>query len=234
MIILQKMHKLKTKENDYEKYEKIILPLLAVMALIPAGCGKSFDASGYVKALLDNSYKNDSAEFVAQGIGTKEEAEQVYNDGIQKEIDSLLLQADISDELAEEFSSVIKDAYKNVKYTVGEAAKQDDGSFTVEVKYQKMNIFAPAMEIFTTKTTEYMDEMTEKTANGEAAPSEAEIMEQSFTIMKDAIKDSMADVTYGDEETITVHVELNDNTYSVNEDDVVSLEQALFDYDAVQ
>jgi len=214
--------------------KKIILPLLAVMALIPAGCGKDIDASGYVKALLDNSYKNDSTEFVAQGVGTKEEAEQIYNDGIQKQIDSLLLQEDISDELAEEFSTVIKDVYKNVKYTVGEATKQDDGSFAVEVKYEKMNIFTPAMEAFTTKTTEYMDEMTEKAANGEAVPSEEELTEQSLSMMKDAIQESMANVTYGDEESMTVHVELNDNTYSVNEDDVVSLEQALFDYDAIQ
>ena len=57
--------------------KKVALMLCAVLAIgMMAGCG-SFDASAYVKAVLDNSYKNDSTGYVDQKIATKEEAEKM-------------------------------------------------------------------------------------------------------------------------------------------------------------
>ena len=52
-----------------KRLKTVAVMLMAVLALgLFGGCGISFDASAYIKALLDNSYKNDSAEFVAQKI----------------------------------------------------------------------------------------------------------------------------------------------------------------------
>lgn len=216
-----------------KKMRKIAILLAAAMlATVLGGCG-SFDASGYIKALLDNSYKNDSAAFVEQKIGTKEQATDLYEQGIETAMGSLTDQVQLSDELKAEFETVVKDIYKSVKYTVGEAVKKDDGSYEVEVKYQKMNVFAPAMESFNTASEAYVEEMTEKASSGEEVPSEEEINEASFTMLKDAIKDSMANVTYGDEETTTVRVELVNKVYTPNEDDVYNLEQLLFDIEAV-
>ena len=53
-----------------KKMRKIVILLAAVMAaVLLGGCG-NFDASGYIKALLDNSYKNDSTAFVEEKVGT--------------------------------------------------------------------------------------------------------------------------------------------------------------------
>ena len=57
--------------------KKILLPLLLAVTLLFGGCGKKFDPGNYVKALLDNSYKNDSTAFVEQEVGTKEQAEEL-------------------------------------------------------------------------------------------------------------------------------------------------------------
>ena len=47
-----------------KKMRKIAILLAAAMlAAILGGCG-SFDASGYIKALLDNSYKNEDRKSV--------------------------------------------------------------------------------------------------------------------------------------------------------------------------
>ena len=51
--------------------------VLAMAVVTLTGCA-SFDASAYLKAILDNSYKNDSTAFVEQKVGTKEEAAELY------------------------------------------------------------------------------------------------------------------------------------------------------------
>ena len=57
--------------------KKAALLLVSVLGIsVLGGCG-GFDASAYTKALLDNSYKNDSTDFVDLKIGTAEEAADI-------------------------------------------------------------------------------------------------------------------------------------------------------------
>lgn len=209
--------------------KKISLLLVAVLtATVLGGCG-SFDAGGYIKALLDNSYKNDSTAFVEQKVGTEEQAKELYDLGIETEMNSLISGVNISDGLRDEFKTVLQDVYKSVKYTVGEVEKQDDGSYVVEVKYQKMKVFAAAMQKFQEGQQAYTDELSELIQNDGEYPSEDEINEQVYTLLKDAIKDSLAQAEYESEASTTVRVELQNKVYSPNQDDVEALEYALFD-----
>lgn len=212
--------------------KKILLPLVAAATLLSGGCGKQFDAGNYVKALLDNSYKNDSTAFIEQEVGTKEQAEELYNEGIKNEVDAMLSQASVSESLSEEYTSLMKDIFKNVKYTIGESKKQDNGSYEVEVTYEKMNIFAPAVETYMTNLNTYTEEIAAATEDAGEIPSEEEINEKIFVLLKDALKQSLDNVTYEPEASITMHVELNGNMYSVNENDLKDMEMALFDIDA--
>lgn len=219
--------------RSMKKMRKAAILLAAMlMATVLGGCG-SFDASGYIKALLDNSYKNDSTAFVEQKIGTAEEASELYETGINTAMNSLTAQGQFSDELKAEFETVVKDIYKSVKYTVGEATKKDDGSYEVEVKYQKMKVFAGAMEKYTAATEAYVEEMTEKAGNGEEVPSDEEINEISYSMLKDAIQEALGSVEYEDEQTATVRVELKNKVYTPNEEDVYNLERLMFDIEAV-
>ncbi len=218
----------KTRKNRMQKGKWVsVLLIAALAAVLLGGCG-SFDASGYVKALLDNSYLGDSNAFVNQKVGTKEQAEELYEQGIETEMSSLTSQIQLSEELQEEFRAVLKEVFKNVKYTVGEAKKNGD-TYEVEVKYQKMNIFATALESFNTKSEEYMAEMTEKATNGEETPSDSEVNEEVFRLLKEAIQDSLANASFAEEASTIIHIELKNNTWTPNEDDVYQLEQLLFD-----
>ncbi len=66
-----------------------ILACLLMVSLL-GGCGSKFDASGYVKALLDNSYKNDSTQFVSMKIGTADEAAKLYEEGLDSEVSAMV------------------------------------------------------------------------------------------------------------------------------------------------
>ena len=205
-----------------KKMRKLALLLVAVLAAaVLGGCGGSFDASGYVKALLDNSYKGDSTEFVAQKVGSKEEAEKLYVEGLDSEMSTMTTGIQISEELEAEFREVVKDVYKNVKYTVGDATKKDD-VYEVEVKCQKMDIFGPTMESFYAAVEAY---------DGDTSDEDA-LNEQIVIMLRDAFKDTLANVAYEDEQSVTVRVELKNNVWTPNEDDIKKLQESLFDTEA--
>ena len=116
--------------------------ILACICMIGSlnGCAK-FDASAYVKAILDNSYLNDSTEFVEQKIGTAEEAAELYKQGIDAEMDAMLASVTLSDEVQEAYREFYENMFQKVKYTVGEATKIDKNTIAVTVTYENMNIF---------------------------------------------------------------------------------------------
>lgn len=205
------------------KMKKVMVLLAAVLvAAMSGGCGGSFDASQYVKALLDNSYKGDSEAFVKEKVGTKEEAEKLYIEGIDTEMASITDQAQVSEELEAEFRTVLQDVYKNVKYTVGDAEKKDSKTYEVEVKCEKMNIFGPTMESFYAAAEAYDGDTEDDAALNEAV----------VTMLKDSFKETLANVTYGDAESVTVRVELVNNVWTPNEADILTLQESLFDTEA--
>lgn len=215
-----------------KKVKKLALALVCVL-LVGAlcGCGAKFDATGYLSALLDNSYKGDSTEFVNQKLGTAEEAAKLYEEGIDTEMSGLLAGTTVSAELENEFRDLFKDMLGKVKYTVGDAEKQSDNSYVVTVTYEQMKIFEPTM-------TQYLADVeamaTEWASDPESAPSEAEMMEAIYAAMKDCLKANLANVEYADSATTTVRIELSNNVYSPNQSDIQKLETLFLDTDAVQ
>ncbi len=211
-----------------KKLRIVSILLVAVMILgMLTGCGTRFDASAYVKALLDNSYKNDPTGIVEQNMGTEEEANALYEQGLDTEMDSLTSGITISDELKAEYRSVFADMFAQAKYTVGEATEQDDGSYEVTVNYQTMKVFEPAMAAYTEGLTDLQDQWSAE------VPSDDEMYEAIYTLLKDCIKDALPDAEYDEEESMIVHVEISDNTYSPNQEDLLNLELSLFDMDAM-
>lgn len=214
-----------------KKFTKKLSVLLACVmaACILGGCGSSFDASAYVKALLDNSYKNDSTDLVAQKIGTAEEAAALYEEGIDLEIEALTEGVTLSDELLAEYRDTMGNIFAAVKYTVGDAEKQSDGSYVVTIEYQQMQIFDAAMGLYEEAFTAWYEEVENDIAAGGDVPSDDEMYEQIYAIMKDCLDEALTTVTYGDTQTLTIRVEVVDNVYTPNETDLTNLECSLLD-----
>ena len=213
---------------------KIALVLASVMMIgLLSGCG-SFDASAYLAALLDNSYKNDSTAIVEQKIATAEEAAALYEEGLDTELDAIASSAGISAEQAENMRDSIADMLSKVKYTVGEAEKQDDGSYVVSVTYEQMNVFAPLLEKYMAAVEEKVNAWTEAALAGEATPSEDEMMDEVLALFGTTLEEVLANVTYAEPQTMTVRIELVDGLYAPNESDLYNLEYALFDNEAIQ
>lgn len=202
-----------------------------MMAGMLAGCAK-FDASAYLAALLDNSYKNDSTALVELGIGTEEEAATIYEQGLDTEMQALTSSAGISAEQAEGLRDVIADMLAGAKYTVGEAEAQDDGSYVVTVTYEQMNVFGPTIENYMAETEAIVAEWTEAYMAGEEVASEDELMAEVIDLFGTVLADSVANATYEAPQTTTVRIEKVDNAYQPNTEDLTNLEYVLFDSDA--
>ena len=202
-----------------------------MMAGMLAGCAK-FDASAYLAALLDNSYKNDSTALVELGIGTEEEAAAIYEEGLGTELEALTATAGISEEQAAGLKDVMADLLAGAKYTVGEAEAQDDGSYVVTVTYEQMNVFGPTIDTYMAETEALVAEWTEAVMAGEEAASEDEIMAEVIELFGTVLADSVANATYDEPQTTTVRIEKVDNAYQPNTDDLMNLEYLLFDSDA--
>lgn len=211
------------------KMKKLSMILACVMlAAFLGGCGASFDAAGYISAILDNSYKNDSSKFVSMKIGTAEEAAKTYEEGLSSEVDTLIEisgAGPASDEQRAQVETIMKDIYAKAKYTVDGAEKQDDGSYVVTVSYEQLNVFGPAIEAYLAD----VESLEEELLNATEMPSEDELMERLLTSYIDSFNNALANVTYDAPATTTIRVEVKDQMWQPNSSDVVELETNLFD-----
>lgn len=214
------------------KKNVFLLSCLMIMGLF-SGCA-SFDASAYLAAILDNSYKNDSTAIVEQEIATQEEAEALYEEGLDAELAGMITAAGITEEQTEDLRDVIADMLSKVKYTVGKAEKQDDDSYVVTVTYEQMNVFAPTLENYMKTVEEMMNIWTEAALAGEDTPSRDEMLNEVMGVFGTELSNVLANVTYAEPQTTTVRIELVDGLYVPNEDDLYNLKYELFDNDAVK
>ncbi|MBD5494228.1 MAG: hypothetical protein HDR12_07600 [Lachnospiraceae bacterium] len=209
----------------------IILACIMVVGVL-GGCGNSFDASAYLKALLDNSYKNDSSQLVSMKIATAEEAAEIYEEGLDAEVKEIASAAgSLSAEQEEEYKKVFADVLAGAKYTVGDAEKQDDGSYVVTVTYEQMNVFEPAMVSYMDAVIAQSTEWQNAALNGEAVPSDDEMMDWIITTLKDSIAESLKSVTYDEPQTATVKISIVNNVWTPSTSDLANLEEVFFDLD---
>lgn len=213
-----------------KKMSGVLAGVLFVSTL--AACS-SFDATAYLKAILDNSYKNDQTGIVELNYGTAEEAAEIYEAGIESVKFSLLGTDETSEEFDAEYTQICKDIYASVKYTVGEAVLVDDETYEVTVTYEKMNVFENAFTSYQTVIAERIAEWTTASLAGEEIPTEEEQETELIEAFNVCLKEALANATYDAPATMTVRLHLVDNLWSPNTDDIGALELALFDYDAI-
>ncbi len=209
----------------------LVLSCIMMMGLL-GGCGEKFDASAYLKALLDNSYKNDSTAIVEMEIATAEEAAALYEEGLQAELDVMLTTAGITEEQIPGIRDIMADMLAGAKYTVGEAVEQEDGSFVVTVTYETMNVFGPTTEKYLADVETVVTEWTEAMLAGEEAASEEEMTAKVYEMFGTTLQEVLANPTYAEPKETTVRIEMVDNMYQPNEDDLYNLEYLLYDSDA--
>lgn len=211
-----------------KKIRNLLLILVCMVTIgIMGGCSSNKDMSKYLQALLDVSYKNDTSEFVKIKLGTEDEATALYNQGIEDGVTAFCDSLNVPEGLDEDFRELYINMLKLVKYEVGDAVKQSDGSYIVTVTYEKMNIFKPAVEIYEDSVASIVDGW----ANSDEDIDDEEKQRQIILEFKNSMETAMSQVTYEEPQEMTVRIELADNQYTPNMSDVSELEKALMDWE---
>ncbi len=205
------------------KAMKKCVAVLAMAVVTLTGCA-SFDASAYLKAILDNSYKNDSTAFVEQKVGTKEEAAELYQQGIDANMNQLTGYT-MDDATKAEMEKLFGDIYAAADYTVGEAEK-DGKNFNVTVTYRPMTLMTDATDAYMAALEEKTTEITQRAMNGEEV-SDEEIEKMAIDLYLSTFKDQLANIQYGEETSMVIKIELTDNVYAPNQTDLANFEAAV-------
>jgi hypothetical protein len=90
-----------------------------------------------------------------------------------------------------------------------------------------MNIFKPAVELYSDNVAALVDEW----ASSDEEIDDEEKQRRVILEFKDCMETVMSQVTYDEPQEMTVRIELDDNKYAPNMDDVAELETALMDWE---
>ncbi len=209
-----------------KSYQKIIFLLISIVAVSTlSGCTSDKKVKNYLQALLDASYKNDAAIFVDMKLGSEEEAQELYERGIDTGVGVFCSKLGVPDAYRESFRQVYMDMLGKVRYTVDTAEKQSDGSYVVTVTYEKMNIFKPTLERY----QEAVAALAASWQDAEEPPAEEALAESVYMEFRNSMESVLSEVQYDEAATMTVRIELLENIYTPNTEDIAELEKALFD-----
>lgn len=208
-----------------KKLKKLWLGVFALFLVVSvSGCdSNSFDASKYVKGILDSTYLGDMTAYMETVEVTEKEAQESYEKGVEAEA-SLMLELyaveDASDAMYKKLTETYKEIYKKSKYEVKDA-KQEGTKYLVEVVIYPMDIYQ--------KSEEEMDKEFD-------ALLESDIEDDKFAdAMAEKIisifEKNIATISYGDAKTFTVELTMDkDGLWGMEEDTFYDMDAAIIDY----
>lgn len=214
------------------KKHSILFLLTAMIMCFVTGCGADFDASGYITACLDANAHGEFAAYAEITQSSEDEVAQMYNNMLDQEI-AYLDAYNISDEKKESFRQLFVKLYKNFKYEVGEAVKNDDGSFSVPVTTYKLMVFKDIM----TEGETYMTDYVQQEIDAGRTLSEEDIYGIAVDFMYDSISKNLETLEYDDPITTNVTVgptSSDSKVYSISQTELQSLLESMVDIENAQ
>ena len=209
-----------------KKRVAIICVLAAVLLL--AGCGGGFDASGYVRGVLNNIYLGDSAEYTKMVDITEEEAAEEYEQGIEVEADFFLQYygiGEVSDDVYQQIVDMYKTIYQQSKFEVQEAIKNGD-DYNVEVLISPIDVIVNSEEDISAAVDEFV-----AAADPADYPDDLSINDALARIVVDVINGNMPELGWQDQKSIIVKVEKDDaGYYGLSSDAISQLDQDIIAY----
>ena len=217
-----------------EKRKKIIAisaVLVVLAAAVLAGVWlyiNRFIPEDYVQAVLDVSYKKQTEGYIEITGASAEEAEQIFEDNLDLTMEQFE-SSPMPEELKPKYRELFAQLAGHVSYTVGEAVREEDGSFSVPVKVKPLTLFTDTYETFRQKAQEYADQITDSVMNGEEMPTDEEMQAQVYQIYYDVLSEGRHGGSMcGEAQDVTRHVSRNDSgDYEIDGDDMKELDSVL-------
>lgn len=218
-----------------QKFKKIVVAIAAAsLTLCLSACSFSFsiggfDASGFVKATLDNLYRGESEQYVKVTDDiTEEDAAELHENMMSAKVDDLLVYCGIpyvSDEKHQEMEDMFEDIYSRVKYEVQKKEKADNG-YTVDVTITPSAIIEGNVDDITVAIEDFFT-----TLELDVYETEEEFYDAIADLVMDEINKDIDDMLFGVEVTVPVSVnEIDDGKYQIDTGALTRVDQLLVEF----
>lgn len=212
----------------------IISAAALVLCLTMSACGISEqDVKTLVQGNLDEIYLDKANSDYMKLVDMSEaEIHQVYEDGLDVEVDTFLTYFEIlddTDERKEEIKDFYRQVYAKSCFQVGEPKKQNDDTFVVPVEIDPLDIF----ELVTQEDVDaaVSDVLSEYTVEEQAAMSDNDFE----VVWADAIlrvcNDKLPEMGTLDPVTVEVTVEKNsEKVFTITDDSLAEVDLYIISY----
>lgn len=222
-----------------KKYAALFLA--AVLALTTAACGggglgiTAFDAKAYVDGMLRETYLGEFDPEYLELVGIDEEtAQQTYETGISNEVSFFINLYGIEypeEELYEELTKLYKEIYSHAKFEVTDAVKMDDGSFSVQVTVEPIDIVQLADTDWDKTIAPFYEDYPMETQYA-MTTEEYQAMDREYAqLVLELYQDKLKEIGNMTAKTVLVSVAKGDGgSYAINADDFSKLDELIIDY----
>lgn len=209
------------------KNKKNILKIWAVCAAVilgVAGCGKDFDAAGYVQALLDLTFQGE----ISGAAGFMEDASEetlmrAYQDSIDRFVAANITSGmDIGELKTSRFAELTSKIFLTMRYGVGEAKKTGKREYEVEVDIWPADVFVNFQDMLTEDSLKMAEKIEAGEYEGETEEETGQmILSDIINHAYELLDTAYMDIQYGDKETVTLRVYAErGGDASIDEDDM--------------
>lgn len=215
----------------------VIAVMLILVGIVCFGLLRDFDAQGYVRAVLDQTFQGDvkKAAEIMEGADEKALYRQ-YEEGIETFVaNNITAGIEMDQELERKYVNLCKEIFCVMKYNVLEAEKISRKEYHVKVEFQPADVFGT----FVTAVSEESQRLKDKAERGEYKGTKEEIniqMQEEFLEHSyEALKKAYQNIKYGEKQNITFYVKSDDkNVFSVEESEISSLITKILGLDEIQ
>lgn len=209
------------------KNKKNILKIWVVCAAVilgVAGCGKDFDAAGYVQALLDLTFQGE----ISGAAGFMEDASEetlmrAYQDSIDRFVAANITSGmDIGELKTSRFAELTSKIFLTMRYGVGEAKKTGKREYEVEVDIWPADVFVNFQDMLTEDSLKMAEKIEAGEYEGETEEETGQmILSDIINHAYELLDTAYMDIQYGDKETVTLRVYAErGGDASIDEDDM--------------
>lgn len=218
------------------------LVLAAGLALGLTACGggggaeiSAFDAKTYVDGLLRETYLGEFTPEYMELVGIDlDTAEHSYEHGISNEVSYFINLYEIEypdDELYAELTEMYKEIYSHTKFEVTDAVEMDDGSFSVQVTVEPIDIVQLADTDWDKTIAPFYEKYPMSTQYAMTSSEYQEMDREYARLVLGLYKDKLEEIGNMTARTVLVSVKKgSDGLYGIDENDFKKLDELIIDY----
>lgn len=212
-----------------KRFAASLLVLLSIVSL--TGCslfGNSKKTyANYVQSLLDVNYKAEFTDYMNITGATQEEAQAVYDDGLNYLAEALMVAYGVNDvegsDIKSQFVELAKNIYSHASYEITEVTKTD-GVYQVTVTIYPIDILLITYD----DVVAYIEDMNQRVTAGEYNDYELDDYETEYAQgIIDILNEAIPNIGNGEGVTVTVTILDNEEYYYISDADFLALDKAI-------